>query len=105
MRVVVIIPTKDRPEFLAEAITSAHSQSHPPEESIIVDDGSAMPVDAERLRETHGPTVRVRRNDESRGLAYSRNGGIEETSAEYVIHLDDDDLLAANAIEQCCAVL
>lgn len=105
MQVAVIIPTKDRPEFLAEAISSALSQSHPPKEIIIVDDGSAVPVDAERLREAHGPTVRVIRNAESRGLAYSRNRGVEEASAEYVIHLDDDDLLAPDAIEQCCAVL
>lgn len=105
MQVAVIIPTKDRPEFLAEAITSALSQSHPPQEIIIVDDGSATPVDAERLREAHGPTVRVIRNEESRGLAYSRHRGVEETSAEYVMHLDDDDLLAPDAIEQCCAVL
>lgn len=105
MQVAVIIPTKDRPEFLAEAITSALSQSHPPKEIIIVDDGSSTPVDAERLREAHGPTIRVIRNDASRGLAYSRNRGVEETAAEYVIHLDDDDLLAPNAIEQCCSVL
>jgi len=105
MRVAVIIPTKDRPEFLAEAIASARSQGHPPEEIIIVDDASATPVDAERLREAHGPAVRVIRNDESRGLAYSRNRGVEETSAEFIIHLDDDDLLAPDAIEQCCLVM
>lgn len=105
LQVAVIIPTKDRPEFLAEAIASARAQGHPPEEIIIVDDGSATPVDAKRLREAHGPTVRVLRNDASRGLAYSRNRGVEETCAEYVIHLDDDDLLAPDAIEQCCSVL
>lgn len=105
MRVAVVIPTKDRPEFLAEAITSARSQSHPPAEIIVVDDGSAMPVDAELLREMHGSIVRVIRNTESKGLAYSRNWGVEETSAEFVMHLDDDDLLAPDAIEHCCAVL
>ena len=102
--VAVIIPTKDRPEFLEEAICSALQQSHAPIEIIIVDDGSTIPVDGVRLRERHGPTVQVLRNEKSRGLAYSRNRGVERATAEYVIHLDDDDLLTVDAIEQCYTV-
>lgn len=103
--VAVVIPTKDRPEFLEEAIGSALNQSRPPMEIIVVDDGSKVPVDGARLCECYGPSVHVIRNDQSRGLAYSRNRGVEEATAEYIIHLDDDDLLAREAIEQCVAVL
>lgn len=103
--VAVIIPTKDRPEFLEEAIGSALHQSHAPIEIIVVDDGSIIPVDGTRLRECYGPTIHVLRNEQPRGLAYSRNQGVEKAIAEYVIHLDDDDLLARDAIEQCSAVL
>ena len=38
--VSVVIPTYGRPQFLAEAIESALSQSHPPFEIIVVDDAS-----------------------------------------------------------------
>ena len=44
------------------------------------------------------------RNELPRGLAFSRNRGVEEATTEYVIHLDDDDLLAVDAIEQCLTV-
>ena len=103
--VAVIIPTKDRPVFLEEAITSALDQTHAPLEVVVVDDGSTLPVDGTGLRDRYGPKVRVLRNDKSRGLAFSRNRGVEESDAEYVIHLDDDDLLAPEAIERCLDVL
>jgi hypothetical protein len=103
--VVVVIPTKDRPDFLEEAIDSAVKQTHAPSEIIVVDDGSAQPVQSAQLQKRHGPTVHVIRNERSFGLAYSRNRGVEAASAEYVVHLDDDDLLAANAIEQCISAL
>lgn len=103
--VAVIIPTKDRPDFLQEAIASALAQTHSPIEVVVVDDGSTPAVDSAELTARHGPTVSVLRNDVSRGLAYSRNRGVEEARAEYVIHLDDDDLLAPDTIEQCLGVL
>lgn len=99
--VAVVIPTKDRPVLLEEAILSARRQSHPPAEIIVVDDGSATPVDASALAARHGSTVRVLRNERSEGLAFSRNRGVEACHSRYVTHLDDDDLLAPEAIERC----
>lgn len=103
--VAVILPTRDRPTLLEEAIASALSQTHAPLEVVVIDDGSAPAVDAAGLRERHGTNVRVVRNETSRGKAFSRNRGVEETRAEYVIHLDDDDLLAPDAIKHCLAAL
>ena len=68
---------------------------------IVVDDGSSAPVDEAAIRQRHGDTVRVLRNATNRGLAYCRNLGVEACSSEFVIHLDDDDLLASDAIEVC----
>lgn len=99
--VAVIIPTKDRPALLDEAIASALQQTHAPTEIIVIDDGSAVPVDENALRERHGPNFRLLRNTVSQGLAYSRNRGVEECTSHYIIHLDDDDLLAHTAIEGC----
>jgi hypothetical protein len=99
--VAVVVPSKDRPHLVDEAIVSALRQTHAPNEIIVVDDGSAVPVDAAALRQRHGNKVRVLRNTTNRGLAYSRNLGVEAGTSEFVIHLDDDDLLAPNAIEAC----
>lgn len=105
LSVTVVIPTKDRPNLLDEAIASALAQTHDPDEVIVVDDGSAIPVDAAAQSKRHGRSVRVVRNETSCGLAFSRNRGVEESSAEYVVHLDDDDLLAPDAIERCLEVM
>lgn len=96
--VSVVIPTHDRPDLLREALRSVAEQSLRPDEVIVVDDGSTPAVDESRLKESFGPTVRVIRNEEARGLAFARNLGVEGASGEMVVHLDDDDLLAPNAL-------
>lgn len=101
--VAVVIPTKDRTSLLNESIASALAQSHAPTEVVVVDDGSMPAVDAAALRRLHGPKVRVVHNERSHGLAFSRNRGVEACTADYVLHLDDDDLLAPDAIASCLA--
>jgi glycosyltransferase involved in cell wall biosynthesis len=76
-----------------------------PAEVIVVDDGSTPAVDRDALVAKFGPKVRVLRNDLARGLAYSRNIGVESASSDYVTHLDDDDLLAPEALAVAHAVL
>ena len=101
----IVIPTRDRPVLLQEALESIAHQSLRPMEIIIVDDGSAQPVDAHALASRFGPALRVVRNISSQGLAFSRNRGVEEAQGDYVIHLDDDDLLDPDAIATALAVL
>jgi len=103
--VSVVIPTQNRPALLDEALQSLVNQTMPPAEIIVVDDASTPAVDREALITKFGPTVRVLRNDMARGLAYSRNSGVEASSCDYVTHLDDDDLLAPEALAEALAVL
>ncbi|OYY94854.1 MAG: hypothetical protein B7Y41_04665 [Hydrogenophilales bacterium 28-61-23] len=103
--VSVIIPTQNRPALLDEAIQSLMSQTLPPAEVIVVDDGSNPVVDPVALEAKFGPSVRVLRNEIPRGLAYSRNMGVEYANSEYVTHLDDDDLLAPSALREAYEVL
>ncbi len=42
--VSVIIPTRDRPDLLARTLKSVFAQTRPPDEIIIVDDASTMPL-------------------------------------------------------------
>ncbi len=103
--VAVVIPTQNRPALLDEAIQSLIKQTLPPAEIIVVDDGSTAAVDRNALEAKFGPTVRVLRNEVARGLAYSRNLGVEASTSDYVTHLDDDDLLAPEALAEAHAVL
>jgi glycosyltransferase involved in cell wall biosynthesis len=104
-RITAVIPTLNRPALLGEAIQSLLNQTHAPAEIIVVDDGSNPPVDTDALTLKYGPKIRVIRHEVSRGLAYARNHGAEEATGDYLVHLDDDDLLAPETLEEAYALL
>lgn len=90
-RVSVVVPTRDRPQLLAEAIDSILRQDWPGEiEVIVVVDrtDSVVPVVPEP-----GPdrTIRVMRNRRTPGLGGSRNTGILAATGDWVAFCDDDD--------------
>jgi glycosyltransferase involved in cell wall biosynthesis len=83
-KISVIIPTRDRPEFLAQAVESVLLQSFPDIELLIVNDGETQVADFGDDR------VRVL-NNELRGAVPARNLGISEASGVHIAFLDDDD--------------
>jgi len=82
----VIIPTRNRPQYLRGAVESALAQSHPPHEVLVVDDGKGA---AQTL---HGlpPVVKVLDNHE-RGPVAARILGVERAEGDVIAFLDDDD--------------
>lgn len=105
MKISVIIPSHNRPALLQEAIESVCQQSYPDWEVIVVDDGSQPPMDADRLTFRFGGRVRVLRNERPRRQPVARDQGVQAASGEVVTHLDDDDLLAPNALERALTEL
>ena len=103
--IAAIVPSLNRPALLRETLTSLVEQTLQPSEILVVDDGSNPPVDSRALCAEFGGRVRVLRNHRSMGLAYARNRGVEEASAKYVVHVDDDDLLAPTTLEDAVRVL
>ena len=83
-KISVIIPTRDRPDYLNEAVESVLSQSFTDFELLVVNDGE---TDVARFRDSR---VRVL-NNEMRGAVPARNLGIVEACGSYVAFLDDDD--------------
>ena len=83
-KISVIIPTRDRPEFLAQAADSVLQQRFSDIELLIVNDG-ALPV-----ADFGDDRVRVL-NNEMRGAVPARNLGILEASGSYIAFVDDDD--------------
>jgi glycosyltransferase involved in cell wall biosynthesis len=80
----VIIPTRDRPAFLAEAVLSVLAQSYADLELLIVNDG-AMP-----LPEFSDARIHILNSGQS-GAVPARNLGVAFANGKAIAWLDDDD--------------
>lgn len=89
----VIIPTYERPAFLAEAIDSVLGQTVQDFEVLVVDDGSSVPVAV-----PDDPRVRLIRRELRGGAAVARNTGLAHAQGRFVCFLDDDDLYAPDRL-------
>jgi glycosyltransferase involved in cell wall biosynthesis len=93
--VSIIIPYYNQQLFIAETVLSAKRQTYPKVEIIVVDDGSPVPAES-YLREIEG--IQLFRT-ENHGCPATRNFGFGNSSGEYLIFLDGDDILMPGAIE------
>jgi len=94
----VVIPTKNRPEFLARAAASVAAQTYRPLELIIVDDGSRSPVSADIVGPLDGVELKILRNAQSKGVSSARNMGARAAQGRFVAFLDDDDQWLADKL-------
>src|SRR5215213_6861613 len=93
--VSVVIPCYNQAHFLGEAIESVLAQRYTNLELIVVDDGSTDNTSEVAYRYEEVRLIR----QENKGLAGARNRGRAEARGEYVVFLDSDDRLLANAVE------
>jgi glycosyltransferase involved in cell wall biosynthesis len=94
--VSVVIPTYNRARWLPSAVQSVLSQTHPPAEVVIVDDGSKD--ETPQVCAAFPAPVRCVRQ-ENAGAALARNRGIREASREWVAFQDSDDLWTPDKLE------
>ena len=83
----VVIPTFDRAHTLARALDSVFAQTLPPQQVIVVDDGS-NDTTAELLAK-YPEVICVRQ--ENRGVSSARNLGIRHCGCDWIALLDSDD--------------
>lgn len=96
-RFSVVITCHNKERYVAQAIESALMQSLRPAEIIVVDDGSTDDS-YWRIREyAYAVTVM---SVTQRGMAAARNAGIMASSMPWIVHLDADDWLEPNWIEE-----
>lgn len=86
----VIIPTYNRPVLIRETIESVLTQTLPPKEIIVVDNGPCSSQYVETVR-SYGDRVTYLRNDPP-GTLGARNAGLGCATSSWVAFLDDDDL-------------
>jgi len=97
MSVSIIIPLYNQKEYISDCIESVLSQTIPPLEIIVVDDGSTdgSGLIAEGYKEQGIKVI----HQVNKGLAPARNTGIMNSHGDYIFFLDSDDMLEENAIE------
>jgi glycosyltransferase involved in cell wall biosynthesis len=102
----IVIPVYNYAGVVARAIDSACGQPGDDYDVIAIDDGSTDDSAAvlARCAERWPGRLRVLRQH-NRGLAAVRNRGIDESAGEYLIFLDADDELVADALARLRAVL
>lgn len=101
-RVSVVIPTYNHAAYVVQAVASAVSQTLPPLEVIVVDDGStdgtreALAPQRDRIRYVH---------QANGGLSAARNTGVRAARGDWVALLDADDLWHSQKLEVQLSVL
>jgi len=90
-----VILTHNRRDQLVHTIMSARNQQYPKLEIVVVDNASTDGT-AEFVRSCF-PSVKVVANRKNVGTATGRNRGIEASSGEFIVFLDDDCVLEGDA--------
>lgn len=88
MSVGVVVPVHGWAPFLAETLDGILEQQPPPEQVLVVDDGSPEPL---ALAGPHAERCRLLRLPERRGLAGARAAGEAELATELLALCDADD--------------
>jgi glycosyltransferase involved in cell wall biosynthesis len=95
-RVSVIIPAYNCEKYIQEAIDSVLAQTHQDIEIIVVNDGSTDNTISRLDKYKSKIKVLLKPNG---GTASARNFGIKASTGQYLVFLDNDDLLFPDAIE------
>jgi len=109
LRVSVVMPTKNRPQFLVDAVRTLLDQTAPPDELVIVDQSD----DDEGVRRVAALVAGVRAPRRPQlvhvldrainGAAAARNAGFDRATGDIVVCCDDDVLAEPTVIERLLA--
>lgn len=92
----VIVTTFNRPQLLIDTLRSIDEQSFLDFEIILVND-CGEPV--EHLLNQFSTPVALIRHGVNKGLSAARNTGLKLARGQYVVYLDDDDLMLPDHLE------
>jgi LmbE family N-acetylglucosaminyl deacetylase len=93
--VSVVVRTRDRPALLRQALSSVAVSTYRRLEVILVNDGGAAPA---APGDFPFPLLRVDL-ERNRGRAAAANAGVGAARGDWILFLDDDDLIAPEHVE------
>ncbi len=88
MRVSVLIPTFNRPEYLERALKSILAQTHTEWEALVVDDGDGRGLAA--ALSLNDARIQALQNG-GKGQVDARNTALKRATSDVIALLDDDD--------------
>src|SRR5437588_13065345 len=97
MKISVVIPTYNYGQYIDAAIQSALAQSLPPDEIIVVDDGSTD--DTESIVSRFNGKVKLVRQH-NLGPSAARNAGAALAQGDYVAFCDADDMCLPTKLQK-----
>ncbi len=92
----VIVPVYNCEKYLAVAIESILTQTHPPHEILVVDDGSTDR--SSEVARKFGTAIRYTRQ-ENAGISAARNTGVSLATGDLLAFLDADDLWTQHKLQ------
>jgi glycosyltransferase involved in cell wall biosynthesis len=98
-KVGVVVPTFNRPHFTLRAVKSALNQSCPPEQIVVVDDGSDSSNSELLANLLSGLNVELIVTSPSRHPGIARNIGVSALRTKWVAFLDSDDVWVPHKLE------
>jgi glycosyltransferase involved in cell wall biosynthesis len=98
IKISVVIPGYNAEQYIRAAIESCLSQTYPPHEIVVVDDGSTDGTAA--VAESFPAPVRVIRLPKNVGVAAARNRGVQATTGDWLAFLDADDWFLPEKLER-----
>jgi glycosyltransferase involved in cell wall biosynthesis len=101
-RVGVVIPAYNASRYIEETLGSVLGQSRPADEIVVVDDGSTDNT-ADIAAGVSGKITVLRQKNGGPGSARQR--GADAATSEYLLFLDNDDILYSSALEKLSAAL
>ena len=104
--VSIVMSVKNGMPFLPETVESILAQTECNWELVAVDnvsdDGSVAYLESVAAQD---PRIRVLKNDEDLGMSGGLNRGLAESTAEWVVRMDADDIMLPNRIERQLAFI
>lgn len=101
--VSVVIPLYNKGKYIERALSSVLTQTYPPLEIIVVDDGSTDDG-PDRVLNFNDPKIILVRQ-ENKGPGAARNAGLARARGKYIAFLDADDEWMPSFIEKGISIL
>ena len=101
-KISIIIPVYNSEELLGKCLKLIKRQSYKNMEIIVVNDGSTKNCDEiveEHLKKDN--RIKYVKHEKNRGLFQARITGFENSTGDYIIHVDSDDYVETTLVSKC----